>query len=63
MHILAKKDKIPLCKNCLLPKFVIEIVTVYRQQYVTMKPEAKEKLLDQIVNLQWSPALDYPKHE
>lgn len=59
MHLLGKRDKIPLCKNCILPRFLIEVITIHRAKYKQIKLDEKEKLLDRITNLRFSPARDF----
>lgn len=60
MHILGKRDKIPLCRDCMLPRFIIDVVTIRRMKYKKMPPPEKEKLLERIMNLRFSPARDFP---
>lgn len=60
MHILGKRESIPLCSNCVLPRYLFEIVTVFCAQYARMNTDRKMKVLNRITNLQFTPVKDFP---
>lgn len=62
MHILGRRERIPLCNHCLFPRFHIDIATVYRAQYARMNSDKKEDLLGRITSLKFSPDKDFPDY-
>lgn len=59
MHVLEKREQIPLCRGCVLPRFSMEIVTVRPKRYSGMTAEEKAELLEHIAKLRFSPAGDF----
>lgn len=60
MHILGKKENIPMCSDCFIPKFQNSVVPVKSGKYVNMSDEEKENLIQHIKSLKFSPLQDFP---
>lgn len=59
LHILGKREKIAICRNCMLPRFRFDIITIKRNEYLKFGPEQKDTLLERVLRLRFSPVMDF----
>ncbi|MFH0781128.1 MAG: SPASM domain-containing protein [Pseudomonadota bacterium] len=55
-HYLGKRREIPLCKYCELPRFVINIITIRRDEYLKLGKTDINDLITRISNLNYKPS-------
>ena len=63
MHIFGRSQNIPLCRDCLLPRFVTNVIVVQKKSYAKMNEEQKEQMLRNIMDLRFDPAKDFSPSE
>lgn len=51
LHVLGKRDRIGLCRDCLLPRFKIDLVVARRARHKRMTNEEKRALVGEITGL------------
>jgi len=59
LHLLGRRNRIPLCRDCMLPRYSFAVITMHRGRYLKLKPEERDDLFRRISALHYHPRQDF----
>jgi len=59
LHLLGRRNKIPLCRDCMLPRYAFVEIAMHRGRFLKLKPEERDDLFRRISLLCYHPVQDF----